>query len=596
MNGHSRISIREAVGRLPALVALMVLSGCHLYSLQDGCGPLYDGGSTCVIPTTGSGTSGGTATTGTGTGGTSTGGTTGTPPCNANGLPCAPASVQATAAKSSADLTWTPASGNGSMVTGYIVTANPSGGPGALNLGAVTAAVFPSLTPGTSYKFSVVALNANGQGPAGLSNAVVPFDVPGAPTNVTVDAGQSSVVVSWTAAPGNGLPITGYTVTAMPGPQMAVSDGGDTTATVTGLTDFTSYTFSVVAQNDAGVGPAAMSSAATPFILVSTLAGTGDAGWVDGPGNGAAFTGPTGVAIDAQGFVYVAENGGHRIRKIAPDGTTSLLAGNGDAGDAEGQGVAAAFNYPIGVAVDTNGFVYVGDQSNHKIRKIAPDGTTTTLAGDGDAGYLDGMGSTAQFSAPGGVAVDPQGNVYVADTFNFRIRKVAPDGTTSTLAGNGDAGYVDGTGGPAGTTEFLAPFGVAVDTLGAVYVADTGSNRIRKIATDGTTSTLAGNGDAGSVDGTGGPTGAATFHFPYDLGVDPQGYVYIGDSANHRIRKIAPDGTTSTIAGVGFAGFSDGVGGPDGGAFNFPFGIAADGQGHVFVGEYLNQRVRKISQ
>ncbi len=212
--------------RTHLLLAVACLSGCKLYSIQDGCGPGYDGGDTCVVPTTGSGTAGGT-------GGATSGGTTGGVNCGAAGLPCAPGTVVATGAKDSVDLTWGAASGNGSAVTGYIVTSSPSGGPGALNLGAVTAAVFPSLTPGTSYTFSVVALNPTGQGPATVSNAAVPFDVPGAATDIVVDAGQSQVVVSWTAAPGNGLPITSYTVSATPGTQVATSDGGDTTATVT---------------------------------------------------------------------------------------------------------------------------------------------------------------------------------------------------------------------------------------------------------------------------------------------------------------------------------------------------------------------------
>ncbi len=609
------------VPRTHLLLVVACLSGCKLYSLQDGCGPGYDGGDTCVVPTTGgTGSIGGMTSGGTATAGLTGSGSTGGMNCGAAGLPCASTSVVAVGAKDSADLTWTSAFGNGSPVTGYIVTSSPAGGPGALNLGAVTAAVFPSLTAGTSYTFSVVALNANGQGPAAVSNAVVPFDVPGAASNIVLVPGQSQVVLSWTAAPGNGLPITGYTVTASPGSAAAVSDGGDTTATVAGLLDNATYTFSVVASNDAGIGPPAISGPATPFAVVTTLAGNGTPGYVDGSGGitgMAEFSYPTGVAVDSQLNVYVADSNNSTIRKVAPDGTTSTFAGNGASGYVEGTGTAAAFNYPYGVAVDPQGFVYVADSANNRIRKITPGGATSTLAGNGMYGNVDGTGGptgTAQFSDPMGVAVDSQGTVYVADTGNDTIRKITPDGTTTTLAGNGDGGYADG---PPTQAAFYDPWGIAVDAQGNVYVADVINYRIRKVAPDGTTSTLAGNGsmcDAGGylagcyADGTGGPSGTAAFNYPIGVAVDDQGYVYVADTTNLRIRRIAAsDGTTTTLAGNAFTcdggGFTtgcytDGTGGPDGGtaSFSYPYAVGADPDGGLYVADTNNQRIRKINQ
>ncbi len=368
----------------------------------------------------------------------------------------------------------------------------------------------------------------------------------------------------------------------------------------------------MVANNQAGAGPAAVSGTATPFAIVTTLAGNGDAGWNDGPGDQAVFDIPAGITVGKQGYVYVSDNEGNRIRKIAPDGTTSTMSGNPAvcapetecfADGTGGPNGTAAFFQPLGLGIDPQSEVYVADTGNERIRKILPDGTTSTVAGNGDAGYVEGVGVNALFYQPLGVAVDAQGIIYVADGQNFRIRKIALDGTTSTLAGNGDAGSQDGVGENA---TFTLPYGVAVDAQGTVYVADTFSSRIRKITADGTTTTLAGNGDAGFADGTGGPTGTAQFYFPFSVAVDTQGYVYVGDGYNSRIRKIAPDGTTITLAGnpavCGDAGsftggcFADGTGGDGGAAFNLPVGVAVDDAGRVFVSDADNGRIRMITQ
>ncbi len=335
--------------------------------------------------------------------------------------------------------------------------------------------------------------------------------------------------------------------------------------------------------------------------MVSTLAGNGMEGFMDGTGgsNGTAkFDDPNDVAVDQQGNIYIADRSNNRIRKIATNGDVTTLAGNGIAGFMDGTGGpngTASFFAPVGIAVDEFGNVIVADQSNHRIRKITPNGDVTTIAGNG-VGYLDGLASTARFSGPTGVALDNEGNIYVADRSNNRIRKINSDGIVSTVAGNGIEGYMDGTGGANGTAKFYNPFGLTVDNQGYVYVTDHFNGRIRKITPNGDVTTLAGDGTFGYLDGTGGPNGTAKFNNPLGITVDNQGYVYIGDQANHRIRKITPNGDVTTMAGTGNQGFIDGACGlTETTEFNSPFGITIDSCGQLYVADWGNNRIRKIT-
>ena len=206
---------------------------------------------------------------------------------------------------------------------------------------------------------------------------------------------------------------------------------------------------------------------------------------MNGTGTAAKFNRPRGVAVDSSGHVYVADRGNYRIRKISPIGVVTTFAGSGVSGNNNGTGTAAKFDGPESVAVDSYGHVYVADRGNHRIRKISPIGVVTTFAGS-TSGDTDGTGTAAQFNSPHGVAVDSSGNVdssgyvYVADTSNHRIRKISPIGVVTTFAGSSE-GYMDGTGTAA---KFKSPTGVAVDSYGHVYVADFGnsSNRIRKLS------------------------------------------------------------------------------------------------------------------
>jgi sugar lactone lactonase YvrE len=321
--------------------------------------------------------------------------------------------------------------------------------------------------------------------------------------------------------------------------------------------------------------------------VVSTLAGSTTAGSTNSTGTAASFDTPTRVAVDANGNLYVADTDNNEIREITPAGAVRTLAGSTTSGSADGAGTAASFNGPTGVAVDASGNVYVGDTQNNEIREITPAGAVTTLAGSTTRGSANGTGTTASFYFPDGLAVDASGNVYVADNDNNQIRKITPTGVVTTLAGSTTSGSADGTGTEA---SFHGPTCVALDASGNLYVADTQNNEIRKITPEGVVTTLAGSATAGSTDGTG---TAASFFSPRGITVDASGNLYVADTSNNEIRKITPAGVVTTLAGSITAGSTDGTGTTA--SFSGPRGVAVDASGTLYVADTANNKIRKIT-
>jgi hypothetical protein len=328
----------------------------------------------------------------------------------------------------------------------------------------------------------------------------------------------------------------------------------------------------------------------TPVGDVTTLAG-GSLGSGNGTGTEAQFDGLSAVAVDAAGNVYVADTGNHTIRKVTAAGVVTTLAGLARAaGSTDNTGAAARFRSPSGVAVDAAGNVYVADTGNQIIRKVTAAGVVTTLAGQpGMAGAADGVGSAARLRAPFGVAVDQAGTVYVADQFNDTVRKITAAGVVTTLAGSsGVPGNADGAGAAAG---FSGPHGMAVDQAGSVYVADTRNATIRKITAAGDVTTLAGSSGRGSADGV---AGAARFDDPAGVAVDSAGTIYVADSDNNSLRRISAAGIVTTLAGrVGVFGSEDGTGADA--QFTFPSGVAVDSAGLLYVTDVGNATIRVVT-
>jgi len=305
-----------------------------------------------------------------------------------------------------------------------------------------------------------------------------------------------------------------------------------------------------------------------------------------GPATRARLSHPEQLAVDKNGNVYVADTRHARVRKITPEGTITTIAGSGKLGPlGDGGPARAAGLYPSGVAVDGKGNVYVTDNAHERVRRITPDGTITTVAGTGRVGADKGDGGPATSATlwnPHAVAIDGQGNLFIAGTSNQRVRKVSPDGTITTIAGTGRQGF-SGDGGPARSARLHDPYGVAVDRHGSVYIADSGNHRVRKVSPGGRITTIAGTGSPG-YSGDGGPATAARLHHPRGVAVDARGNLYIADSENFRIRMVS-DGTITTIAGTGRSASSGDGGPPRSAQLEHPTGVAVDGKGFLYIAD-----------
>ena len=337
--------------------------------------------------------------------------------------------------------------------------------------------------------------------------------------------------------------------------------------------------------------------------VIDTLAGTGQSvhGGDGGPAIQAQFSFPRSLALDPMGNIYVVDTQSHRIRRINTAGEISTFAGTGEDGDGEEDGKLATeteLSFPAGVATDAEGNVYVADSLNHRIRKIDVNGIMTTIAGTG-APYSGGDGgpaTEAQIPYPVAVASDARGYLYVAEGQGHRIRRIDVDGTIATLAGTGLRGY-SGDGGPASRARLAYPAGIVADSSGNVYIADSWNHRVRRIRPSGIISTIAGTGERAD-EGDGGPALQAQVAYPVAVATDMSGnlYVvsYVPDKRNHRIRKIDADGTISAFAGGGVRGFG-GDGDPALVAqLAYPLGIAADTDGNVYIADSFNARIRIV--
>ncbi len=330
---------------------------------------------------------------------------------------------------------------------------------------------------------------------------------------------------------------------------------------------------------------------------ISTIAGNGTAGYNgEGAASSAQLDFPIGVALDAAGVLYIADSENHRVRRLTPAGIISTVAGDGSGGFG-GDGASATsalLSFPIGLALDSVGNVYISEYDNNRVRKVTPFGLITTVAGTGSPGFSgdDGPAISTKLFKPYGLAVDSSGNLFIADSYNQRIRKVTAAGVVSTFAGNGLNAFA-GDGGPATKGQFY-PFGIALNSAGNLFIADWSNNRIRRVTPADIISTVAGSATQGFF-GDGGPANVARLSGPYDVAVDSGGNLYIADYGNNRIRKVTPAGVISTVAGNGTAGWSGDGGQAINASLSSPAGIAVDGQGNLYIADLGNDRIRKVT-
>jgi hypothetical protein len=329
--------------------------------------------------------------------------------------------------------------------------------------------------------------------------------------------------------------------------------------------------------------------------IITTIAGNGAFSFSGdgGPATAAALSGPHDI-FPTPGGLYIADQWNNRIRFVNSVGTISTIAGNGTTAWA-GEGIpatTAGLSFPRGVCTDAAGNVLIADEGNERIRKVTPGGLIYNYAGNGTGAYSGdgGPATSACIHDPMAVCTDAAGNLYIADEMNSVVRKVTPAGIISTFAGTGTAGH-SGDGGPATSANFQSPMGLCFDAAGNMYVSDYWW--IRKITPAGIVSTIAGNGTLGYT-GDGGPATSASFDNAKGICVDAAGNVYFSDQNNHRVRKITPAGIISTYAGTGVFGFSGDGGAPGAAQLNMPTGLRMDVAGSIYIGDYGNNRVRKI--
>ncbi|NOQ80294.1 MAG: hypothetical protein GQ546_12955, partial [Gammaproteobacteria bacterium] len=338
----------------------------------------------------------------------------------------------------------------------------------------------------------------------------------------------------------------------------------------------------------------------TPEGIITTVAGTGDYGYSGDGGEAtqAQLDMPYGLTTDSAGNLYIADTYNNRIRKVTPEGIISTIAGTGEYGYSGDGGLAvqAQLDSPYDLTIDNAGNLYIADTYNYRIRKVTPEGIISTIAGTGDYGFSGdgGLATQAQLDDPHGISIDAAGNLYIADTYNNRIRKVTPEGIISTIAGTGSYGF-SGDGGFATQAQFDEPWALTIDSAGNLYIADVYNNRIRKVSPEGIITTVAGTGNYGDG-GDGGLATQAQLDEPYGLTMDSAGNLYIADVYNNRIRKVSPEGIISTIAGTGDFGYSGDGEDAAHAQLDEPYGLTSDSAGNLYIADTFNNRIRKLTR
>jgi len=483
-------------------------------------------------------------------------------------------------------LTWSASTGATSYDV-YLGTANP---PPLMGSAASLNYAAGTLNSGTTYYWAVGARNSLG------ANVSTPWSFT---TSCVTALNPSSVTAAAAGGPGT-IPIAapaGCAWTAVSNAAwIAITSGASGTGNGT-----VAYAVAPAtgAQRTGAIAIAGESFSVTQtgiYPLISTLAG-GAAPPTPAPGASVSIPVSYGIAVDASGNIYFPSPRLNAVFKADPTGVVTRIAGTGAAGQLGigGAALSAELDSPNGVAVDALGNVYIADTDNYRVTKVNTSGVMTTVAGTGGYGYVGdgGPANLAQIGPPYALAVDGAGNLYISDIGFDVVRKVTPSGTISTVAGNGFSGY-SGDGGPATSAELYFPNGLAVDGAGTLYIADSENLRIRKVDPSGIIATIAGNGTC-CYSGDGGSATSARIAYPSGVAVDAAGQLYIADTSNERIRKVSPAGTIATFAGNGVYGYG-GDGGPAVNAqLRGPEGVALDTAGNLYIVDSGNARIRVVN-
>ncbi|MBI4404879.1 MAG: SMP-30/gluconolactonase/LRE family protein [Deltaproteobacteria bacterium] len=437
-----------------------------------------------------------------------------------------------------------------------------------------------------------------------MLSSVAPPD----PSSPSAIIGSTQIALSWAGSDGA---TKSYKVTFQSGAVApkdchsgSIVTSSSASTLITGLNSNTQYSFRVCSLNsnsDASPGITfAVSTAPYAGGTIVTMAGMGFSGGDGGQSTGAALNFPSAVVMDSSGNLYIADTNNNKVRKVSASGLITTVAGNGSSGYSGDGGPAASAKlyYPSAVAIDSAGNLFIADTNNHRIRKVdGNSGNISTVAGNGTGGYAgdNGPAVSARLNSPSGIAIDSDGDLYIADTNNHRIRKVDSNGDISTVAGTGTAGY-DEDGPDATSRKLNRPVGVLLDSSDNLYIADSANNRIRMVDGSGIISTLAGNG-SGGYSGDGRAATSAKLYNPVSIAMDPAGNFYIADMYNSRIRMVDMKDMNrkiSTVAGKNGSGFSGDGDLATNAMLNSPSGISVDSSGNLYINDKNNHRIRKM--